>query len=223
MFKNNLKLNGFILLLIVGMFTSCSKESEEVSAESYGETAAFTTQKSLNSGESGCLEVIFPIEFTLPDGSVVEVSSFEDARAQFVAWKEANPDVSGKPEVVYPIEILTSEGETVSINDRSEIRTLIRDCKGSFGDRPRGGRCNACFELQYPLTITFPDQTTEAFDTKLALKLALRSWRKENPNATERPTLTYPIVIVFEDETTQTINSQEELEAAKIACQEDAN
>lgn len=220
MFKNVVKLNGLLLLLIVGMITSCTKESEDVTAENYGAEVAFVAQKSLNAGKSGCLEVIFPIEFTLPDSSTIVAESFEDAREQFVIWKEANPDVSGKPDIVFPIEVLTSEGETVSINEQSEIKALLRECKSNFGNSPRGGKCSPCFVLEYPITITFPDETTADFESKQDLKTALREWRSENQDATEKPVLTYPVVIVFEDDSTQTINSQEELQAAKEACKE---
>ena len=215
MLKNILKVNGLLFLMIVAMMTSCTKETEEVTPDNFGSEEAFEMRKGLNAGKGGCLEVIFPINITLPDGTNIEVESFEDAREQFTAWKEANPDVDGRPQVVYPIEVITKEGETVSINERSEIRALLKECRGSFGDKGH----KSCFRLQYPLSVAFPDDTTAEFENRRALKQALRQWRRDNPDAEEKPSLVYPVVIVFEDDTTQTINSKEELEAAKEACE----
>ncbi len=217
MLKNILKVNGLMFLMIVGMMTSCTKESEDVTPESFGATESFEMRKGLNAGRGGCLEVIFPIDITLPDGTSIEVSSFLDVKEQFKSWKEANPDVDGKPQVVYPIEVITKDGETVSINDRSEIKELLKDCRGDFGDKPRNHK--PCFTLEYPISISFPDGTTEAYDTRRELKQALRTWKRENQIQFDaRPQLVYPLIIIFEDETTQTVNSADELATAKEDC-----
>ena len=218
MLKNILKVNGLMLLMIVGMMTSCTKEAEDVTPESFGATESFEMRKGLNAGSRGCLEVIFPLDITLPDGTNIEVSSFFDAKEQFKSWKEANPDVDGKPQVVYPIEVITRDGETVSINERAEIKDLLKDCRGNFGDKPRGHK--SCFTLEFPVSISFPDDTTVAYDTRRDLKQALRAWRRDNQEIDEKPELVFPLVIVFEDETTQTVNSPEELASAKEGCED---
>jgi len=217
MLKNILKVNGLMFLLIVGMMTSCTKEAEDVTPENFGETASLEIRKSLNAGEGGCLEVIFPINVTLPDGTNIEVSSFLEAKEEFKAWKEANPDVEGRPEIVYPVEVITSDGETVSVSERSELKALLKECKGNFGNNPRGHK--SCFTLQFPVSVLFPDESTESYESKRDLKQALRTWKQENEDATEKPELVFPLVIVFEDDTTQTVNSAEELAAVKEACE----
>ena len=218
MFKSLIKVNALAFLLIGFMMTSCSKEDENVVAENYGFTETFTIQKSLNAGKFGCVEVVFPQEIELPDGEIIEVDSFEDAKEQLTAWKEANPDVEGRPQVVYPIEVITQEGETVSVDDKSELRALIKECIGNFPPRPRHFR--ACFRIQYPVVVEFPNGQTLDVETRKELKAVVRLWKQNNPNADEKPSLVYPIVIEYEDGSTQEINSAEELREAKRACRE---
>lgn len=208
-----------IAALALVLMASCTDPDADVTPENFGTEEAFVMQKSLNAGKFGCLEIIFPIEITLPDESIIEVESFVDAKEQLQAWKENNPDVDGRPSVVYPIEVLNSEGETTSIESKSEIRDLIKECRGNFGSKPNGHK--ACFRLEYPLTISFPNADDLEIIDRLQMKRALRIWRRNNRGSVERPSLVYPITIVFEDDTTQTINSSEELKAAKEACQEE--
>ncbi|MBT8231593.1 MAG: hypothetical protein HKO66_09105 [Saprospiraceae bacterium] len=217
MLKNILKLNAFALLLLTFFVSSCTKEDADVVADNYGSVETYEMQKSLNAGKKGCLEVVFPVEITLPDDSVIEVSSFVDAKDQIQAWKEANPDVDGRPSVIYPIEVITMDGETVSIESKSEIKDLLKECRSNF-DGPRGHK--ACFKLVYPISVEFPNETVAEFQTPRAMKNALRVWKRLNRDSDERPHLVYPLTIEFEDGSTQVINSGEELKAAKQACRD---
>lgn len=56
-----------------------------------------------------------------------------------------------------------------------------------------------CFEFVFPLTIIFPDATEVEVDDYEALRDAIHTWKTDNPDATERPTLAFPIEVVSQD------------------------
>ena len=219
MLKNLIKVK-LIMLLGLGIFiTSCSKEELGVEVENYGFTESYEMQKSLNAGRHGCLELVFPISVTLPDSTVLEFDSFEQAKEELQAWKEANPDVEGRPQLVFPVEVITQDGEVVSVNSKEEIKEIIRDCRGNFPPRPRHFR--ACFKLEFPVSVSFPEGDVLEVASKMELKQAIRNWKQDNPDAEERPELVFPVTIVYEDGSTAEINSKEELIEAKKACREE--
>ncbi len=219
MFKNLMRLNVIALLCLGMMITSCTKEENGVEVANYGFTETYEMQKNLNAGIHGCLELVFPVSVELPDGSLLEFTSFEDAKTQLQAWKEANPDVEGRPSIIFPVEVITQDGEVLSVDSRDDIKALMRECRSNFPPRPRHFR--PCFKVVYPLTVSFPDSTTTDVASRMELKQTLRQWRADNPEADEKPSLVYPITIEYEDGSTVEINSREELIEAKRACREE--
>ena len=218
MLKNVFNLRCFTLLLLAGFIVSCTDDGNDVEADNFGAVEAYTIQKNLNAGKQGCLEIVYPISIVLPDSTVIDVESMEDAKAQLQAWRESNPDINEKPSVVYPIEVITQEGETVSIESRADIIALKRECRSNFGPRPN--RLKACFELVYPLSVSFPDGSTVEVEDRQTLKSTVRQWKQDNPDAEEKPSLVYPLEIIYDDGTTATIESSDDLKAAKQACRE---
>ena len=201
----------FTFIVLVGINTSCNKDSESV--EDFLLAADEDIELQTRSGGGSCFELVYPITIILPDGSTAEINSKEEGREVLKAWKEANPDIRGKVKVQFPIDVITSDGEVVTISSPQELRLLKKDCK----DRPHGDR-RSCFRLQFPVSVTFPDGTVQSFEDRKALKTALRLWKKENPDATERPTLVFPITIVKKDGTEVVVNSKEELIEIKKDC-----
>jgi hypothetical protein len=224
MFKNLFKLNALVALFIIGLFSSCSEEASPVDVDNYVTEATYEIQKAHRIGKPGCFEVVFPLTIELPDGTTAEADSYANIKEVIRAWKEANPDVDGRPTLVYPIEVMTEDGELISLNDKAELIELLKECRASFIDGPRDhhnhGKFRACFDVEFPVTLTFPDGTTAEAASGKEVKMLLRNWRKENPDSAERPTLNFPIAIVYEDGTSETINSKEELIEAKKACRD---
>jgi len=218
MFSNQIKIKVLTLLCLGLIISSCTKEESGVEVENYGFTESYEMQKNLNAGIHGCVELVFPISVTLPDDTVAEFDSFEQAKEELQAWKEANPNVDGRPHIVFPVEVITQEGDVVSVDSRQEIREIIKDCKSDFPPRPRHFR--ACFKIQFPVSLSFPDGTTLELANHMELKQALREWKMNNMGAAEKPELVYPITIVYEDGSTLEIASKEDLVAAKKACRD---
>ena len=75
-----------------------------------------------------------------------------------------------------------------------------------------------CFEIVYPIGITFPDGTTEDITDFEDLKTTIRTWKENNPDATDKPTIDYPIEVITEDGEMLTVSSREEMKALKRDC-----
>ena len=70
------------------------------------------------------------------------------------------------------------------------------------------------------MSLSFPDDSEVEVANRMEMKKTLRAWKRENPDAKERPGLVYPVTIVYEDGSLQEIANKDELAAAKKACRE---
>lgn len=77
----------------------------------------------------------------------------------------------------------------------------------------------ACFELVFPVTLNFPDGTSEEVDGHQSLRTAIKTWRENNPDAIEKPELAFPIDILNEDGELISVQNSEELVALKATCE----
>ena len=55
-----------------------------------------------------------------------------------------------------------------------------------------------CFELVFPVTLEFPDDTTAEADSYANIKETIRSWKESNPDVDGRPSLQFPIEVINE-------------------------
>ena len=217
--KNNiLKFSSLLFTLsILSFFTSCTKEESSSTSIDSVEMFAIEAQEDIQvqtrSGSGKCFELVYPIEIVFPDNSTLEVDSMIQIRKEAMAWKQANPDLPGRVKVVFPIEIITSDGTILSVDSFLELRELRKSCidLNNSDKRP-------CFRLMMPVTINFPDGSNRTFQVRKNIRTALRLWKKNNPNATEHPTLQYPLSIKMKDGTIIEVESKEDLQAIKEDC-----
>ena len=154
-----------------------------------------------------CFDLVYPVDFTLPDGSSVTLNSVED-REQIKAWYDANPEAEGRPELVFPVEVTYEDGTVVAVADLAELKDPKQAC------RPERIRC---FEMVYPYDLAMPDGSTVTLNSREDHEL-VRAWYAANPEAEGRPELVYPITIVYADGSTATATSAEELQAFRDGC-----
>ncbi len=212
--------------LVIGLtfvFSSCEKSEGAISDDTieYTTQAVFEIQERSGCGRGGCFEFVFPITIEFVDGSTAEVEDYEGLRSTIRDWKEANPDAEERPNLAFPLEILSEDGEILTIDSRAELLRARIQCRRNFGSRPHHGRAERCFRLVYPVTLTYPDATTEEVADRRALKLAVRAWRQANPGVEDRPTLTYPLQVEMTDGTVVDVDSKEDLQALKDSCSEE--
>ena len=225
MIQKSLKLASLFSLLIglTFLFSSCEKGETTLSDDTveYTTQAIFEIQERGGCGRGGCYEFVFPLTIEFPDGTTAEAEDYEGLRSTISDWKEANPDAEERPSLSFPLDILSEDGELITIESRLELLQVRRACRRSFGNRPHHGRGERCFRLVYPITITFPDETTDIVDSRRELKIAIRSWKRNNPEVEERPSLPYPLQVQLEDETIVDVASKEDLQALKDSCSEE--
>jgi hypothetical protein len=248
MMKNFLSILLFAAAFSTTLFlTSCSDDLDtEVSSdlsENFVDQSIFSIQAEANAGKFGCFEFVFPINIVFPDGTNTEVSDYETLRSTLKAWFDANkedldlPERDGHgrpnadeipwdqlPTLDFPVEVITDSGETMSIADRQELHDLKKQCRRDFYQNRghhRHHRGDKCFSIVFPLSIVFPDGMTQEVEDRKALKMTLRTWKKDNPDAEERPMIQFPVTVELEDGTTQSVASKEDLEALKETCSGD--
>lgn len=216
--NSQLKISMLACFSFLIILTSCS--TDDINVNDFTDDTLFLMESETRSGKLGCYELVYPVTVAFPDGSTKEVNDSDELKSAVKSWKENNQDVNGRPHLAFPYDILTEDGTLITVENRIQKRKLMIRCKVSMGNGPHGHLGKPCFKIVYPITIVFPDESSLELDSRKALKLALREWRKANPNAEERPSIGYPIEVIFEDETTQTINSVEELKQLKKDCRE---
>lgn len=207
----------FVLLSSVILFSSCEKglfkDQDKDISEQFVEDVSVETR----TGPKGCFEIVFPISIQLPDDDIIEVESWEIAKEELKNWKEANPDVNGKPSLVYPIDLINDEGELMNISDRQELKKVVIECKKEYGYNGHGEK--KCFHIVFPVEIQFPDGSSKTFDTRKDLKIGIKEWKSNNPEAEERPSLVFPVQVKLKgEESTTLVESKDALLEIKENC-----
>jgi hypothetical protein len=124
---------------------------------------------------------------------------------------------------VFPISVISQDGELITVEDETELRELRADCAGTFGNHGHHGHGQhglSCFEIQFPITVAFPDSTTAEAANRQELHGLIHTWRQNNPGVQGRPEIVFPITVkMTEDGTLVTVNSREELRELKENCE----
>lgn len=231
MLKQFLKSTLMFTLLGALFLTSCDiiesqLDSDSEIVQTFVDESIFQLEESSNAGRFGCFEFIFPITVLFPDETSTEVNSYEELREALKNWRmeQAEIEIDERPSLGFPLEVLTEDGEVISIAEWSELRTLRRMCRRDFfqNNRPNGHgeRCGRCFKIVYPISISFPDGTTETAENRRAFKQLVRAWKENHPDVEERPELVFPISVELEDETIVEVNNKEELQELKESCRD---
>lgn len=75
-----------------------------------------------------------------------------------------------------------------------------------------------CFEFVFPVTIVFPDGAEAEIESYEEMRDRIRSWKEENPDAEDRPSLQYPLDLLTEDGEIVTAESADDLKALTKEC-----
>ncbi len=202
-----MKSNFFKVFLFLGFavslgMTSCSKEESDVTDS---DSEYLLSQSRGETGE--CFEVVFPVSVSFPDGTTVEVSSREELRKAIKEWKASGGE--GRPHLVFPIEVV-HYGETVVVENGMQFRHLLRKC--------RMDRMKPCFKINFPIDIELPGGEVIEVGNRMKMRILIRRWKKNHPNADRHPEIVFPITVTMKDGSVQEVNSKEELQALKKAC-----
>ena len=100
--------------------------------------------------EDGCLELVLPVTFVLPDGSQLVIEG-EYGWAMLDAWYDVYEDEEEGPELQFPVDVIF-EGETITVQDDDELYELEMVCYGEDDEH-----YEECFEPVLPITFVLPD------------------------------------------------------------------
>lgn len=208
----------FVLAIFATLFTSCDKESvlSDESVQNFVNESVEAVERSGSVGRAGCYEFVFPVSIAFPDGSTTAVEDYETLRATIKDWKENNPTAEEKPSLAFPLEVVAEDGSVITVASKEALKELKQACRKS--GRKNHNKGDRCFEVVFPISITFPDGTTTAYEDRMTLKTAIRAWKAANPDAEEKPMLAFPVDLTLEDGTTVTVNDAEALQAQKESC-----
>lgn len=116
--------------------------------------------------------------------------------------------------LVLPAILFSCQKEVVESDDVLSDLELKSDDDGKETD----GKGEACFEIQFPLTVVMPDDSEITGDSREALAAAVKQWYTDNGKRhRQRMSIKFPITVVFKGETL-TIAGERRLERIKMAC-----
>lgn len=208
---------------------ACSKTDSTELEEQLDQTL-YSIQERGGIGKFGCFELIFPVTIQFADSTTAEVASYDELKSTVKDWLSANGTQGNGhhhhhsiiPSFVYPISVLNETGDVITVQNDDELKDLRRSCNGSFGNNGHHGHSNhlRCFDLVFPITISFPDGTTGTATDGTTLHTLVRDWKKNNPTVSGKPQFVYPITVQLKSDSSLVIvNSKDELKQLKKDCQ----
>jgi len=76
-----------------------------------------------------CIELVYPVTFILPDGSLETVDYNNDESWIVIKnWYEENPNSEFNWNFQYPVDIILNNGTIISINSLNELDMLKQEC-----------------------------------------------------------------------------------------------
>ncbi len=155
-----------------------------------------------------CFRLVFPVTVNFPDSSSAVADSAQALRDLLRDWRQNHRPSDGRPKLALPYEVQLADSSIVSINGMEDLRAVVANCRPR-GPRPPGGP--KCYRLVFPVTVNFPDSSTQVADSARALKAIFRDWRMNNDSSEGRPMIAFPYDVKLRDGSIVTVNSREEL------------
>ena len=100
--------------------------SEEEMIAAKEECREMWGEESDGDDEASCYAFVYPISYTMPDGSVIEITTDEDESGWMAIreYYQSNPSEESEPSLQYPVDIIfrTEDGnETVTVNSADDL------------------------------------------------------------------------------------------------------
>jgi hypothetical protein len=169
-----------------------------------------------------CFTLIYPITIVYPDNSESVVNSDQELDDALDTWFQANEDAEEYPTFKFPIQVTLLAGTVQDVNSEEELEELIYNCYDyedcEYFDDYEGEIEDLCFDINYPISINFPDGTTESVNSDSTLENLIEQWYMTNGEDADDPSLVYPVDVTLEDGTVQTISTDDELDDLLDEC-----
>jgi hypothetical protein len=79
-----------------------------------------------------CFRIQLPFSLTLPNGTIMEITSKDDLKRLHAAikeWRKNHPDSKVRPTLVFPVTVKMEDGSLVVVNSKEELKALKESCK----------------------------------------------------------------------------------------------
>ena len=96
---------------------------------------------------------------------------------------------------------------------------------GTYKDMRDGalGGHSRCYSVIFPVTILFPDETSQQVGDREELITVIKAWKEANPDAEERPTIEFPVSVETADGDTIVVESIEQAKELRKRCRKGRN
>ena len=219
----------FVLLMLIGLMTSCQKEKQEdvlpttttTQGANFFQSQNRSTQEtnSNSTDEFLCFAISYPIEIIFPDGTKQSANSDNELETIIENWFDANPTSEDFPTFTFPINVTLEDGTQESVANDDELCDLFEACWDDEEYEGEGELEELCFDFIYPVTLVLPDGSNVQTNNDEELEEAIFDWYDANPNSNEDVTFAYPIQIIEEDGNQREVNSDDELEMLIELCE----
>jgi glutathione peroxidase-family protein len=199
------------------IFTACEKSDSASDKNFEKDEWEITDKEGDDKDKKDCFNLIYPVTYTMPDGTNISGDDEEALWGAIKVWYENHPDVKEEPSLNYPIQIAFPDSDVpVTVNNEEEKNEIKKE-KCDYADDKD---IKDCFNLIYPVTYTMPDGTNISGDDEEVLWGAIKVWYENHPDVKEEPSLNYPVQIAFPDsDVPVTVNNEEEMmEIKKEKC-----
>ena len=178
-----------------------------------------------------CFDINFPIMVVYPDGSTTMATDKDSLRTLFRDFRDTQEEDSEEELMIqFPIDVTLADSTVVTLNSAEELEALKDecqedddedDCNGDCDD-DHDGRGDDCFDLNFPVSVVYPDGTTATAEDKRDLRNLYRDFNEsQEEDSEEELEFQYPIDVTLEDGTVMTLNNETMLEALIESCEED--
>ena len=159
-----------------------------------------------------CFAFVFPISYTMPDGSTLVINNEDEWESAFDDWYANNPPTDVKPALQYPVQVITPDNDQIiTLQNEDELIDLKQDCYGDYD--------KFCFEFVFPLTVIMPDGSTITNNDEDEFWSAITDWYDTHPDVDQKPEFQYPIQIILADvDEIITVNDDDEFEDYLADC-----
>jgi len=209
----------FVFLLGI-VYTSCNEDDERQLDQDKKEEIervndARNNDKDERVKKGDCYELIYPVSYTLPDGTKVTGENEKEIWEAMKKWFTDHPDARKKYNIIYPVEVVFKD-EHIKVTSDEEFALIKKECNNETYD-PFSYYEKACFEFEFPISFILPDGSRFSAEEKIEITKNLKEWYSAHPNSDRKPKLNYPIKISFKDELF-TLSNDEHLVRFMTAC-----
>ena len=154
-----------------------------------------------------CFDLVMPINFTMPDGSIITLQNDEDWK-EIKAWYDSNEGYDKqRPALEFPVDLTYEDGNVVTIYSNNEMRSARR-------------KCFECFTFSLPIVFDMPDGSSVTIDSESGWE-AMKLWYDENSEYNNQfPTLQFPVELIFIDGTTSIVENEPDMKIIRQDCKE---